>query len=57
MPEVIDADAQAWLDPYDIVAWYASLGDECLSHTTLGQRWVDTRGAIVFCKQLPIATQ
>jgi len=46
-PDVIDADAEVWLDPLDVINWFLFRGDECLSHPTLLQRWGRTSDAVI----------
>jgi len=46
-PDIIDADAEVWLDPLDVIRWFTARGDECLSHATLFQRWWLTADSVV----------
>jgi len=47
MPEVIDADAESWLDPLDIIRWFSSRGDRCISHESMWASWFRTSIGIV----------
>ncbi len=47
MPEVIDADAESWLDPLDIIRWFWAHGDRCISHESTWAPWLRTSIGIV----------
>jgi len=43
-----DSDAVNHMDPYEAILWFASRGDECLSHTTAVGRFLVRTGCLVF---------
>ncbi len=47
MPLVIDADAECWLDPLDVIKWFKGHGDICLSHQNLREQWLKTAAAVI----------
>ena len=51
--DVIDADAEVWLDPLDFIRWFRLRGDVCLSHSDFLSRWCRTSEAVVFHVKKP----
>jgi SAM-dependent methyltransferase len=47
LPNVVDADAECWLDPLDMIHWFVDRGDKCISHGRFWQRWTKTSAAIM----------
>jgi SAM-dependent methyltransferase len=47
LPDVVDADAAAWLDPFDVVRWFRARGDTCWSHGSRMRLWFRTASAVL----------
>lgn len=49
LSNIVDADAEVWLDPFDVMLWFQRQGDRCISHPSLPDR--------LFCRSCTLIFQ